>query len=143
MSRRRSSNKVTHVFGTGEPLSSNGSRRRLPRPHLTVLDQRPLRSSYAAPGRVSPLRISQAAPGVRREQRRFPASQVIQRPLLRSAPILPAKPSLPTRATDFCSRREARREVLFAQRVAGRKGRSPGRGGRYRRTAESYYRCRR
>lgn len=42
---------------------------------------------------------------------------------------------------DFCSKRQARREVLFAQRVAGRSGGSPGRRGGYRRSSSSSYSC--
>lgn len=40
----------------------------------------------------------------------------------------------------FCQQRKVRKEVLFAKRVAGRR-RSPGRGGTYRRRAESQWRC--
>lgn len=40
----------------------------------------------------------------------------------------------------FCQQRRERREVLFAKRVAGFR-RSPGRGGTYRRRAESQWRC--
>lgn len=42
----------------------------------------------------------------------------------------------------FCLKRKQRRQVLFARRVAGwRRKRSPGRGGSYRRTPNSAYRC--
>jgi len=42
----------------------------------------------------------------------------------------------------FCLRRKARRQVLFALGVSGRnKRRSPGRGGSYRRTQSSSWRC--
>lgn len=42
----------------------------------------------------------------------------------------------------FCAQRKVRREVLFALRRSGRiNPRSPGRGGRYLRRAESSYRC--
>lgn len=40
----------------------------------------------------------------------------------------------------FCQQRRERREVLFAKKVAGYR-RSPGRGGTYRRRAESQWRC--
>lgn len=40
----------------------------------------------------------------------------------------------------FCVRRKIRREVLFAFKVASKR-RSPGRGGSYRRTVESNFRC--
>lgn len=43
----------------------------------------------------------------------------------------------------ICSRRGERREVLFAGRIAGFRGRSPGRGGSYKRTPESTTVCRR
>lgn len=48
-----------------------------------------------------------------------------------------------TPAVSVCSRRGERREVLFAARVAGYRGRSPGRGGSYKRTPESTQVCRR
>lgn len=41
----------------------------------------------------------------------------------------------------FCVRRTQRREVLFAMRVAGRRGGSPGKRGKYRRSIESNYSC--
>ena len=41
----------------------------------------------------------------------------------------------------YCVQRAARRQVLFAMRVAGRKRSAPGRGGKYRRSITSYYRC--
>lgn len=42
----------------------------------------------------------------------------------------------------FCIQRKQRKEVLFAKGVAGKnKRRSPGRGGGYRRSAKSNYRC--
>lgn len=40
-----------------------------------------------------------------------------------------------------CVRRHSRREVLFARQVAGRRGRSPGRRGHYRRNGGSSYGC--
>lgn len=51
---------------------------------------------------------------------------------------LPAK--RPNRA-DFCIRRAARREVLFAKQVAGRPGSAPGQRGVYKRTVESAMSC--
>lgn len=44
------------------------------------------------------------------------------------------------RKVAFCVRRHVRRSVLFATGVAGRR-RSPGRGGSYRRTESSAWRC--
>lgn len=41
----------------------------------------------------------------------------------------------------FCARRQVRKEVLFARKVAGRRGGSPGRRGRYLRNANSQWRC--
>lgn len=43
--------------------------------------------------------------------------------------------------TSMCVRRSQRREVLFARRVAGRVGRSPGRGGGYSRNVHSQWSC--
>lgn len=40
-----------------------------------------------------------------------------------------------------CARRSVRRSVLFARDIAGRRARSPGRGGTYRRTERSNYTC--
>lgn len=40
-----------------------------------------------------------------------------------------------------CARRAVRREVLFALGIGGHRRRSPGRGGGYRRTEESNWRC--
>lgn len=41
----------------------------------------------------------------------------------------------------FCARRGVRKEVLFAKGVAGRRGGSPGRRGRYFRNQNSAWRC--
>lgn len=41
----------------------------------------------------------------------------------------------------FCVSRKVRKGVLFARGVAGHRRRSPGAGGRYRRTADSQWRC--
>lgn len=51
---------------------------------------------------------------------------------------LPAK--RPNRQ-DFCIRRRERREVLFANNVAGRSGSAPGKRGVYKRTVESAMSC--
>lgn len=41
-----------------------------------------------------------------------------------------------------CARRESRREVMFAQGVAGRRGSAPGKRGTYKRTVMSEFHCR-
>lgn len=54
-----------------------------------------------------------------------------------------AVPRQPEGTRTICQRRSERREQLFRMGIAGRnKRRSPGSGGRYKRTAESYYHCR-
>lgn len=62
-----------------------------------------------------------------------------QRP--KPAKPAPGRPVLPfgtTRAPSVCRTRAARREVLFARKVAGRRGSAPG---PYRRTLDSQVRC--
>lgn len=56
------------------------------------------------------------------------------------APLRKLKMLAPKRVL-FCIRRKVRREVLFALRRAGFRGSGPGKGGRYRRTQDSQYRC--
>lgn len=44
---------------------------------------------------------------------------------------------------NVCQTRATRRAVLFAAQIAGKKGRSPGKGGTYKRTPESNISCER
>lgn len=81
-------------------------------------------------------------------------SPVVQRAFVASAPLLRKPPSsfyrsvvppslslTPQPRQSFCARRAARRSVLFALGVGGKRGSAPGRGGTYRRTAESKLSC--
>lgn len=86
---------------------------------------------------VSPRRI-------RRVLRAFPSGTPKHAPRTRQIalywPRIGVGISTPSRVY-FCVKRKQRREVLFARKVAGHFRRSPGRGGSYRRTQSSYYRC--
>lgn len=91
----------------------------------------------------------QWTPGPRREalhnaphsyQAAFSAWDMPVAPLM--ATVLGDRPKLknPGRIPE-CARRSERKEVLFAQGVAGRRGGSPGKRGRYHRTITSNYSC--
>lgn len=67
---------------------------------------------------------------------RLPPYQAPFRPMAKLGHLQIREP----RVTLFCQQRRERREVLFAKKVAGFR-RSPGRGGTYRRRAESQWRC--
>lgn len=79
------------------------------------------------------------------QRRFFPSGTPRQRVTPRPRP-LPVSPwglqiRLPGRVF-FCVRRKIRREVLFGLGISGHnKRKSPGRGGSYRRTQSSSYRC--
>lgn len=94
--------------------------------------QRPAGARYGAMPHPSPLKSAQSI-------------------MLRSrwAYLMPTmlgdRKSMPVRRpkrVSECGLRESRREVLFAQGVAGRSGGSPGRRGTYKRTVMSNFSCR-
>lgn len=49
----------------------------------------------------------------------------------------------PKNRQDICQTRSTRAQVLFAKGIAGKKGKSPGKGGTYTRTPESAISCER
>lgn len=64
----------------------------------------------------------------------IPRAKAVWRNLARPRPLY-------AKSLKYCLQRSLRREVLFALGVAGRRGSAPGRGGRYKRSITSYYRC--
>lgn len=130
-----------HRYTAGEPLYRSRTRKRLPRgflrrDRLDELDGH-LRSPVARRIVHEPDDFDE-----RRESKgswRFPAPQEIPR---QSVDILKSMQMVGQKYRPFCKKRKQRKEVLFALKVAGHKGRSPGRGGGYRRTIDSNYSCR-
>lgn len=146
MSRRsrRTSPKVlsTTPRQTGEPYYRSSLDARLPRLQTVLvrsLEPQGLtgRLQTRIPGRWRPL-IQQAA---------RPEWYPRQRPINLRHPVRSWRRSSPLQTVvsqarhDFCSKRQARREVLFAKQIAGRSGGSPGRRGHYRRTSLSSTSC--
>lgn len=116
-------------------------------PHAERKD-RARRAAETLPGRVSRV-LMQWTPGTRREALK-PANHFLQALLSVRKPVAPLmatvlgdRPQIrnPVRAP-VCVRRQDRREVLFARKVAGRPGGSPGRRRTYRRNEASEMSCR-
>lgn len=137
----RTLDRYSH-YRSGEEVSYP-SNRRLPRTH----DRRPpvLLSDDVDSNRtltVFPTVVRQSSlPGLLDRSRvtRWAFTPIrtakrVYRDLARPTPMYPE-------TLKFCIRRAMRREVLFARKVAGRFGRSPGKRGKYRRTLESNYSC--
>lgn len=135
---RKSRRDARRLAATGEVLSPSSRSQWLPRRGLDLLHPStrfPSRESLV----VVRARFRPFPEHTRPEPRRFPAPQVVSPRFKTNLAKLDSIPADPRYS--FCARRARRRQVLFARQVAGRRGGSPGRGGRYRRSQNSQYGC--
>lgn len=139
--RRRSSSR--HIVTTGEDYPYSSSRRLPRRSRLDLFEDRIIEASgLGDPSLLDVPSPYPVGPSKRflRQQRARRLDQVQAAPYKPPALLLPQPVLVNPRRYSVCRQRQQRREVLHALKVAGRRGLT-GRGGHYRRSDKSQYKC--